>query len=101
MFPARPNQHPRRRRATPQEKLVQIAGAAKFARREVPDFFRRYRAAGCRIVAPAPFTPHPKKWPDHGLHAAWLGHSTVLLKIDGFNILTDALLGERCGPLVG
>jgi len=101
MFPARPNQHPRRRRATPQEKLVQIAGAAKFARHEVPDFFRRYRAAGCRIVAAPPFTPNPKKWPDHGLHAAWLGHSTVLLKIDGFTVLTDPVLGDRCGPRVG
>ena len=49
----------------------------------------------------APFTPHPKRWADTGLHAAWLGHSTVLLKIDGFTILTDPILGERCGVRMG
>jgi L-ascorbate metabolism protein UlaG (beta-lactamase superfamily) len=35
------------------------------------------------------------------LHAAWLGHSTVLLKIDGFTILTDPVLGARCGIRMG
>ncbi len=54
-----------------------------------------------RLVAPAPFLPHPKKWPDYGLHAAWLGHSTVLLKLDGFTILTDPVLGDRCGVRMG
>ncbi|HLK18216.1 MAG TPA: MBL fold metallo-hydrolase, partial [Bryobacteraceae bacterium] len=52
-------------------------------------------------VAPTPFVPHPKRWPDQGLHAAWLGHSTVLLKIDGFTILTDPVLGNRCGVRMG
>jgi L-ascorbate metabolism protein UlaG (beta-lactamase superfamily) len=52
-------------------------------------------------MAPAPFVPHPKKWPDEGLHAAWLGHSTVLLKLDGFTILTDPVLGNRCGVRMG
>lgn len=37
-----------------------------------------------------------------GLHAAWLGHSTVLLKIDGFVILTDPVFSTRIGVnLVG
>lgn len=52
-------------------------------------------------VLPAPFVPHPKRWPDQGLHAAWLGHSTVLLKIDGFTILTDPILAKRCGVRMG
>jgi L-ascorbate metabolism protein UlaG (beta-lactamase superfamily) len=54
-----------------------------------------------RRMAPAPFVPHPKAWPDQGLHAAWLGHSTVLLKLDGFTILTDPILGNRCGIRMG
>jgi L-ascorbate metabolism protein UlaG (beta-lactamase superfamily) len=54
-----------------------------------------------RQVLPAPFVPYPKKWPDQGLHAAWLGHSTVLLKIDGFTILTDPVLAKRCGVRMG
>jgi L-ascorbate metabolism protein UlaG (beta-lactamase superfamily) len=54
-----------------------------------------------RIIAPSPFVPHPKRWPDEGLHAAWLGHSTVLVKIDGFTILTDPVLSDRCGVRMG
>jgi L-ascorbate metabolism protein UlaG (beta-lactamase superfamily) len=54
-----------------------------------------------RPIAPAPFMPHPTNWPDQGLHAAWLGHSTVLLKLDGFTVLTDPVLGERCGVRMG
>jgi L-ascorbate metabolism protein UlaG (beta-lactamase superfamily) len=52
-------------------------------------------------MAPAPFTPHPRAWPNEGLYAAWLGHSTVLLKIDGFTVLTDPVLGRRCGVRMG
>ena len=83
------------------ERLMQLAGAARFARGAAPEFFRQYRRERRRPVAPAPFVPHPKRWPDHGLHATWLGHSTVLIKIDGFTILTDPVLGERCGVRVG
>jgi L-ascorbate metabolism protein UlaG (beta-lactamase superfamily) len=35
------------------------------------------------------------------LHATWIGHSTVLLDIDGFTILTDPVFGRRCGVRVG
>ncbi|MGO9489233.1 MAG: MBL fold metallo-hydrolase [Solirubrobacteraceae bacterium] len=30
----------------------------------------------------------------------WLGHSTVLVELDGIRILTDPVLGPRVGPLV-
>lgn len=33
-----------------------------------------------------------------GLRATWLGHSTVLLEIDGVFILTDPVWGERTSP---
>jgi L-ascorbate metabolism protein UlaG (beta-lactamase superfamily) len=33
-----------------------------------------------------------------GLRATWLGHSTVLLEIDGVRILTDPVWGERASP---
>jgi len=82
-------------------KLVQLADAARFARGAAPGFFRRVQNERKRPVGPAPFLPHPKEWPDKGLHAAWLGHSTVLLKIDGCMILTDPVLGSRCGVRVG
>lgn len=41
--------------------------------------------------------PDPRKWPDRGFHAAWLGHSTVLLKLNGFTILTDPVFSSRAG----
>lgn len=50
-----------------------------------------------REVLPAPHKPNPRAWPDRGLFAAWLGHSTVLLKIDGFTVITDPVLGTHCG----
>jgi L-ascorbate metabolism protein UlaG (beta-lactamase superfamily) len=68
--------------------------------RRKPHVERDIRAKRRRVL-PAPFVPYPKKWPDQGLHAAWLGHSTVLLKIDGFTILTDPVLGKRCGVRMG
>ncbi|CAN5127485.1 MBL fold metallo-hydrolase [soil metagenome] len=34
-----------------------------------------------------------------GLRATWLGHSTVLLEIDGYRVLTDPVWGRRISPL--
>ena len=36
-----------------------------------------------------------------GIHAAWVGHSTVLVTIDGFTILTDPVLGAKIGIGIG
>ena len=52
-------------------------------------------------VLPAPEHPNPKAWGDRGLYAAWLGHSTVLLKIDGVTILTDPVFSLRAGIGLG
>jgi len=40
---------------------------------------------------------------DSGLRATWLGHSTVLLEMDGVRVLTDPVWGPRASPsgLVG
>jgi L-ascorbate metabolism protein UlaG (beta-lactamase superfamily) len=54
-----------------------------------------------RRVLPAPARPDPKTWSDRGLHAAWLGHTTVLLKIDGITILTDPVFSRRVGVRLG
>jgi L-ascorbate metabolism protein UlaG (beta-lactamase superfamily) len=34
-----------------------------------------------------------------GLRATWLGHSTVLLEIDGLRVLTDPVWGQRASPV--
>lgn len=38
---------------------------------------------------------------DSGLRVTWLGHSTMLLEIDGKRVLTDPVWSERLVPLVG
>jgi L-ascorbate metabolism protein UlaG (beta-lactamase superfamily) len=56
----------------------------------------------------APSTPPPfevvdagrfEAPPPSGLRATWLGHSTVLLEIDGLRVLTDPVWGPRAAPL--
>jgi L-ascorbate metabolism protein UlaG (beta-lactamase superfamily) len=47
-------------------------------------------------VDPRPAWARP---PETGFRATWLGHSTVLLEIDGVRILTDPVWGERASPL--
>ena len=54
----------------------------------------------------APVTPLPAldprgRWlkpPASGLRATWLGHSTVLIEIDGWRVLTDPVWGQRASP---
>jgi L-ascorbate metabolism protein UlaG (beta-lactamase superfamily) len=70
---------------------------AKFIRRAAPAFFREISKECAREITPAPNHPTPQRWPERGLYAAWLGHSTVLLKIDGFTILTDPVFSTRIG----
>src|SRR5574337_1186155 len=38
------------------------------------------------------------KRPASGLRSTWLGHSTVLIEIDGFRVLTDPVWGPRASP---
>ncbi|HEY1131501.1 MAG TPA: MBL fold metallo-hydrolase [Roseateles sp.] len=35
---------------------------------------------------------------DTGLRSTWLGHSTVLIEIDGLRVLTDPVWGKRASP---
>ncbi|NWF84398.1 MAG: MBL fold metallo-hydrolase [Bryobacteraceae bacterium] len=77
---------------------VGLAGVgAGFIYRQAPFFWKQYARELGEPVLPARHRPNPDKWPDHGLHAAWLGHSTVLIKIDGFTVLTDPVFSIRAG----
>jgi L-ascorbate metabolism protein UlaG (beta-lactamase superfamily) len=57
-------------------------------------------------AARTPARPLPKDdprsiWsrpPETGLRTTWLGHSTVLLEIDGARVLTDPVFGMRASP---
>jgi L-ascorbate metabolism protein UlaG (beta-lactamase superfamily) len=74
---------------------------AVWAYRAAPHYWKRYAEDRKRRVLPAPERPKPAAWPDRGLFAAWLGHSTVLLKIDGMTILTDPVFSLRIGIRLG
>lgn len=65
--------------------------------RAAPSFWKQYADELGREIDPAPHAPDPRKWPDRGVHGAWLGHSTVLLKVDGTMIVTDPVFSDRVG----
>lgn len=72
-----------------------------FAYRAAPAFWQQYsREIGRPILVPQDH-PAPERWPDRGLHVAWLGHATVLLKVDGMTILTDPVFSDRVGLSLG
>jgi L-ascorbate metabolism protein UlaG (beta-lactamase superfamily) len=51
--------------------------------------------------APLPAVNPTDAWarpPETGLRATWLGHSTVLIEIDGWRVLTDPVWGLRASP---
>ncbi len=77
--------------------VLRAPETARFLRRAAPAFLREMSKEHKREVLPAPEQPNPKMWPDHGLHAAWLGHTTVVLKLDGFTIMTDPVFSTRIG----
>jgi L-ascorbate metabolism protein UlaG (beta-lactamase superfamily) len=72
------------------------------------------RGSGARVVGEflfgcqdrTPPSPLPSEDPrtawqrpaETGLRATWLGHSTLLLEIDGVRVLTDPVWGERASP---
>lgn len=72
-----------------------------------PTLKQRLDPFGRRIPrGPLPSVHPGEKWlsrPQSGLRATWLGHSTVLLEMDGLRILTDPVWGQRASPsqLVG
>jgi len=72
-------------------------GLANYAVKMAPVFLERLSDERDRIVLPAPHVPNVHDWPKTGLHAAWIGHSTVFLSIDGFTILTDPVFSEKIG----
>jgi L-ascorbate metabolism protein UlaG (beta-lactamase superfamily) len=82
-------------------RLEDAPETARFLRRAAPAFFRELSKEYSRQTEPAPLHPELRNWPDKGIHAAWLGHSTVLLKVDGFTMLTDPVFSARVGISLG
>src|ERR1700683_4601102 len=84
--------------ATPARKALALAG---FVFDAAPIFWRRLSEYRKRPVEPAPRVPNMAAWSAEGVHAAWIGHSTVLIRVDGFTILTDPVFSTRVGIKIG
>ena len=69
----------------PSAPSVSTSSAASVARR---------RSRCRRSIRATPGTVPPET----GLRATWLGHSTVLVEVDGLRILTDPVWGNRASP---
>ena len=74
-----------------------MTGLGSWALRAAPHFWKRLAEDRKHPILPAPLRPDPAAWPDTGLFAAWLGHATVLLKLDGVTVLTDPVFSRRVG----
>jgi len=83
---------------TPVRSLRTLAG---FASQAGPLLLRKIADDRKRPILPSPRTPHISTWRRQGLQAAWIGHSTVLIQIDGFTILTDPVFSARIGVKFG
>lgn len=62
-------------------------------------FFRRARR---EPTSPLPVDDPRPAWAapaSSGFRVTWLGHSTVLLELEGRRVLTDPVFGERASPL--
>ncbi len=82
-------------------RLAGVATLGTWAYRNAPHVWKQYSAERRREVHAAPARPQPHLWPDQGMFAAWIGHSTVLLKLDGFTILTDPIFSMNAGVRLG
>jgi L-ascorbate metabolism protein UlaG (beta-lactamase superfamily) len=60
-------------------------------------------ASGRRVPgSPLPTLDPRPTWgaaPETGLRVTWLGHSTLLVELDGVRVLTDPVWGERVSPV--
>lgn len=57
---------------------------------------QRVPAGPLPLVNPVPRWAEPN---ESGLRVTWLGHSTLLIEIDGVRVLTDPVWGQRASPL--
>ncbi len=78
---------------------------AQFAFKAGPILWQRMSEDRKRSVQPPPGVPRLAEWSAEGLQAtlqaAWIGHSTVMIRVDGFTILTDPVFSARIGIRIG
>ena len=79
----------------PQPLVNDAWGAVTAMFHASPDASPAAAGARRRPIDPARFATPPAT----GLRVTWLGHSTMLIEIDGHRVLTDPVWSERASPL--
>ncbi len=92
---------PPRRKCGSQHQIGVATSLAGTALRMAPLFWERFSADLKRPVLASPHHPVFRNWTNEGLHAAWIGHSTVVIRLDGFTIVTDPVFSNRIGLNLG
>lgn len=62
-------------------------------------FFGPPRGPKKALVVESPLAAWAAPVSNSGLRVTWLGHSTLLLEVDGVRVLTDPVFGERASPV--
>lgn len=80
-----------------------IAAAAGYLiYKQAPSFFWKQLATETfQAIAKPQHRPAIQTWSSGGLKVAWLGHSTTMIDMDGYRILTDPVFSDRCGLGIG
>lgn len=63
------------------------------------ELYRQRDRAAQRAIKP--LHPDPASWPSDRITVAWLGHSTVLMRLFDTWVITDPVLGRRVGISLG
>jgi len=87
--------------ATILDPVRKARALAEFALSAGPIFWERMSEDRKRPVKPSPRIPRIAEWPQKGVQATWIGHSTVLIRLDAFTILTDPVFSARIGIKIG
>ena len=77
---------------TPARNARALAG---FVFNAAPILWQRLSEDRKRLVEASPNVPRIGAWPGEGVHAAWIGLSTVLIRVDGFTITVDDVEDPR------
>lgn len=80
---------------------VGIVTTGAMVYRAAPRFWNQYVREWNRPISEPVNIPDPRSWPDTGLHAAWLGHATAFVKIEGFTLITDPVFSDKAGIHLG
>src|SRR5689334_13312489 len=62
-------------------------------------FGGRARVPHAPLLVESPLAAWATPVSSSGLRVTWLGHSTLLLELDGLRVLTDPVFGERASPV--